>query len=405
MQWRLIKTLGFVIALVWSISISMCVTYLVMGPNIGWRVGLQSMGNALARPLPATWFGHFGPAGATSNVAAKVMKPSPGNQTQPAEVGSMLTAMVLNTTELALVGILVWWAIVASLRPLRVTSANLSGRRAFDLTAISVDELPDELKPLVQGFNALLGRLDTAMQAERQFIADAAHELRTPLAALHLQAEVALAAATMPDKDKALGKLLEVSLRTHRLAEQLLDRARLDAGLHSRAREPLDLHVVCRMIMDDFLMQASQRGTQLILEGASCPVHCDPDEIGILIRNLLDNAIRHGRAAGVVHLRCGLLRRGDARHPMLEIEDDGPGVDVADRDAIFTRFHRGSSPSSTGSGIGLSLVAGIAANHDAGIEVGFGPNYQGFRLRVMFPALAASVRPIQGAIDDSTSFS
>ncbi|AFC85699.1 signal transduction histidine kinase [Frateuria aurantia DSM 6220] len=380
MQWRLLSMLCCVIALAWCISLSMSVTYLIVGPDIGWRVELHAMGDALARHLPAAWFGSPGTA---RDAARPGLLPS---RTQPAEIGAMLTAMLLNTVELVVMGLLLWRAVVTALRPLRSTSESLSSRRAFDLSPVPVEALPTELQPLLQSFNAMLVRLDSAMQMERQFIADAAHELRTPLAALHLQAEVALAAGTLQGKDQALGKLIDVSLRTHRLAEQLLDTARLEAGLHRCGREPLDLLVVCRMIIDDFWIQAARRDCRLDLDGSACLLTCDPDEIGILIRNLVDNAIRHGHVGGRVRLRCGYLRRGDLLHPMLEIEDDGPGVAAEERQAIFTRFHRAGGASGRGSGIGLSLVAAIAENHEATIETGCGPGWKGFRLRVVFPS-------------------
>lgn len=374
MQWRLLVLLCGMIAAAWCTSISMGVTYLWQGPGVGWRLGLKAMVDALASHLPAAWFAHSG-AGAAA----------PG-QPQLAEIGSMLTAMLLNTLELLVMGLLSWRAVVTSLRPLRSISDSLRQRRAFDLTPVPVEPMPLELQPLLQSFNSVLSRLDDSMQMERKFIADAAHELRTPLAAMHLQAEVALAADTLQGKDQALGKLLEVSLRTHRLAEQLLDTARLDAGLHQSAREPLDLLTVCRLIMDDFWIQASRRDCSLSLDGSACLLVCDPDEIGILIRNLVDNAIRHGHAGGRVQLRCGYHPAAGALHPMLEIEDDGPGVPARDREAIFQRFQRSGHLSKGGSGIGLSLVAAIAQNHAARIETGCGRHGQGFRLRVVFPA-------------------
>jgi signal transduction histidine kinase len=210
------------------------------------------------------------------------------------------------------------------------------------------------------------------------------------LAALHVQTEVALRAETLGRKDEALRKLLDISHRTHRLAEQLLDLARLDTGLHSTGLLNVDLLELSGHVISEFSIQADSRGTRLLLAGSPCLVRCDVDEIGILIRNLVDNAIRHGRAGGTVEIRCGHVARGHARHPTLEVRDDGPGVPEEERAAIFTRFYRASGSVAQGSGIGLSLVAGIAELHDARIETGAGKDGRGFSIRILFPSEQAS---------------
>lgn len=380
----MLAALGLVIALAWGMSIAMYVSYLTEGPSNSWRSGLSSIGNTLASSLPESWARkHDGseprqPGERQESMGGKV-------QRVPPEVSSILTAIVLNTLELALVGLLMWLAVVASLRPLRSLSEDLGKRQAFDSEPLSVKKVPDELRPLILAFNALLARVDTAMRAERQFIADAAHELRTPLAALHVQAEVALRAQELKGKDDSLRKLLDISHRTHRLAEQLLDLARLDAGLHSAGLHATDLLELSRHVISEFSMQAKSRGTRLLLSGTSCLARCDVDEIGVLIRNLVDNAIRHGHDGGTVEVVCDYVMRDGARRPMLEVRDDGPGVAEDERVAIFTRFYRASGSVAPGSGIGLSLVAGIADLHGAAIETGRSTPSGGFCIRILFP--------------------
>ncbi|MBE1161404.1 sensor histidine kinase [Dyella acidiphila] len=383
LQWRMLAALGLVIALAWGISIAMFASYVTAGPSNAWRSGLYSLGNRLISALPDKWnVAQTAPAGSAEHPLAHA---SAASKTI-SEPASMLTAMFLNTIELAIVGVLMWWAVVTSLRPLRAMSEEIARRKAFDSEPLSAEKVPDELRPLILAFNALLARVDNAMRAERQFIADAAHELRTPLAALQMQGEVALRAATPERKNEALRKLLDVSQRTHRLADQLLDLARLDAGLHATGLDDVDLMALCRHVLDEFAVQAAAQDTRLQLSGAACLVRCDVDEMGILIRNLVDNALRHGRPSGVVEVRCGDTDREGRRHPMLEVADDGPGVPEAEREAIFTRFYRASAAATQGSGIGLSLVASIARLHDATIETGPGELGQGLRIRILFPA-------------------
>jgi signal transduction histidine kinase len=139
-------------------------------------------------------------------------------------------------------------------------------------------------------------------------------------------------------------------------------------------------------VVNEFAVRAAERGTRLSIDGTSCWVHCDVDEMGILIRNLIDNALRHGRADGTVEVSCGQLVRGDGIHPVLEVADDGPGVPEGEMAAIFERFYRAKGAVVRGSGIGLSLVARIADLHEAAIEAGVGADGTGLRVRVVFPA-------------------
>jgi signal transduction histidine kinase len=392
----MLGALLLVILVAWLISISMFMAYLHAGRANFWHSHLDSLGNHLVNVLPDSWKNEayerwqllqkegdkVAPAAAANDSARAQLDLVRRDSSNP---GGILTALVLNTIELAIVGLLMWWAAIASLRPLKELSAAIGKRKPFDSDLLPVRRLPTELRPLIVAFNALLKRVDDAMRVEHRFIEDAAHELRTPLAALHVQAEVALRAQTMSAKDDALRKLLDVSRRSHRLAEQLLDLARLDAGLHNSTIHPTDLRALAGYVVDECRMQAANRGVQLSLSGSSCYAKCDVDEMGILIRNLVDNAIRHGRENGAVEVHCGYTMRDHGRCPMLEVKDDGSGVPDEERDAIFARFYRAAGSGAQGSGIGLSLVAGIAELHNATIETGKGDDGHGFCVRVVFP--------------------
>jgi len=379
LQWRMLAALGLVIVLAWSISIAMFAAVLVSGRANFWHEHLDQLGQTLVGSLPD----NLKPEDAAARAAAPA---AAGYLARNGDPGGILTAMLLNTVELAIVGLLMWWAVVASLRPLKAMSAEIQRRKAFDATPLPTGRVPTELRPLIGAFNTLLGRVDDAMKAEHQFIADAAHELRTPLAALHVQADVALLATTLERKDEALRKLLDIAQRSHRLAEQLLDLARLDAGLHALSVQRIDLLELANHVVSEFAVRAADRGTRLSIDGTSCWVHCDVDEVGILIRNLVDNALRHGRADGTVEVTCSHLVRDDGMHPVLEVVDDGPGVPQSEREAIFERFYRAQGSVVRGSGIGLSLVARIAELHEASIEAGTGTGGVGLRVRVVFAA-------------------
>lgn len=368
LQWRMTIPFGGILIVVWAVTIWLIVSGLTHNHQDFLDQQMQGISDALLRLLPA--------------------KISAGADSERGLISfqSGLIALVLNTAQLLIVGMLMWGAVRVSLRPLRGLSSEISRRKVFDATPLPVESVPDEVRPLIVSFNALLVRVDKAVQSERQFIADAAHELRTPLSALHAYAEVARGARTLEEKDLALLRLLEVSRRSNRLAEQLLDHARLDAGLNPAGYGRVEIDTLARHVIGEFSVVAEAKGVQLRLKGSQCRVECDLDAIGTLIRNLVDNAIRHGRENGVVEVRCGYDCRGRKIHPFIEVGDDGPGVPAEERDAIFKRFYRLAGSESRGSGIGLALVAGIARLHDARIETGTDMEGMGFRVRVLFPA-------------------
>jgi signal transduction histidine kinase len=296
-----------------------------------------------------------------------------------------LRALGLSTLLLGLTGWFMSAAVRKSLAPIKAVANGVKDRQKFDLAPLPATGLPNEVRPLVESFNQLLHQLDEAVQAERRFIGDAAHELRTPLSALYGQAEVALRASTMAEKDAALVKLLAVAERSTRLSEQLLDLARLEAGTHAPLREPYGLDEIVVHIASEFDIAARKANRSIQLVSEPCAIQCDVDEIGILLRNLVDNALRYTSAGGHVRIACG---RTAGREPrvFLEVSDDGPGVPEEQRHAIFNRFHRVPGSGVRGSGIGLSLVAEIARLHDASIETSNGPGGRGFRVRIVFSA-------------------
>ncbi|QHJ00485.1 two-component sensor histidine kinase [Xylophilus rhododendri] len=287
---------------------------------------------------------------------------------------------------LLLAGGLMFRVVKRALRPVNAVGAELRARSEFDLRPLAPARLPQELAPLVDAFNHALARVDRAVQAERRLVDDAAHELRTPLAALQAQAQVALRAATLQDKDAALHKLLVIVERSSRLSEQMLDLARLDAGGAGFVPVPQSLGALVGHVVHEFEVTAQQSGRTLRAEVSDCEIACDVDGIGILLRNLIDNALRHAGPGGEVVVACARVVDAAAGSVRLSVLDDGPGVPPEERQEIFRRFHRVGGRSGKGAGIGLSLVAQIAALHQASIATGPGLHGRGFGVSVTFAA-------------------
>jgi signal transduction histidine kinase len=295
--------------------------------------------------------------------------------------GETLIALALMTAILLLVAALLVHALDRSLLPLAVIERALRRRDDFDLAPLPVDSLPVELRPLVTSFNHLLVQLDAAVTAERRFLGDAAHELRTPLSVLQAHVDVALHARTDSERDEALRMLQQGVRRSARMAEQLLDMARLDALSSSMRTAPLDLAQLVDHVMQEYSYHAQSLGCTLRSAAVPAPVEGNLDELAILLRNLVDNAVRFARDGGQVLVDCGTAPEG----AWLSVADDGPGVPEAEHVAIFQRFYRLPGNHGRGSGIGLSLVAAIARLHGARIDTGDGLAGRGFTVRVAFP--------------------
>ncbi|HVE52914.1 MAG TPA: ATP-binding protein [Ramlibacter sp.] len=295
---------------------------------------------------------------------------------------SVLQSLAFATVLMLVIGLVMWWAVRHSLASVGHLETALRTRSRLDLTPLPTTSLPTEVRPLVESFNAQLARVAQAMAAERRFIDDAAHELRTPLAALQAHAQNALAEPDPQEKDRKLVKLLASAHRSTRLSEQLLDLALLDGGRNRPRAARADLYTLAEHVVREFEVLAQRDGKSIRLLGETASIACDIDEIGILFRNLVDNALRHAASEGQVEVRCGTV----GGRAWAEVADDGAGVPQGEHEAIFQRFHRIGGSGTGGSGIGLSLVAGIAALHGAAIETGTGIGGRGFRVRVLFPA-------------------
>lgn len=286
----------------------------------------------------------------------------------------------------ALFVLTIWVVIGRSLRPLTALRQTLQARPPLDLTPLHASGLPSEFAPLVGAFNEQLDRVDHALQNERRFIADAAHELRTPLAVLSAHADLARRADSAEERDAALRRLSAGVQRAARLSEQLLDLARLDAEATSPALVPVEVAPLLVIVVRDFETLARERGQRISLRTEDGRVRGDVDQLGILLRNLVDNAVRYAGDGGRVAVSWQRETRDGREVMVLCVADDGPGVPTEDRERIFHRFYRANGGAERGSGIGLSLVARIARTHQATIDVGEGLDDRGLAVRVVFEA-------------------
>jgi len=250
-----------------------------------------------------------------------------------------------------------------------------------DLTALSTTGLPAEIAPLVDEFNGLLARLAAAWQALGNFTADAAHELRSPLAALRLQLQSLQRARADEDRELATHRLLAGVDRATRLVEQLLALARHDGTAGGQDFAPVDLAQLARRATRDAQADANVRHIRLEGPGdaAAVTVPGQADALTVLLRNLIDNALRHVPDGGTVRVTARMADGGAAE---LVVEDSGPGIPPEERQRVLDRFYRVPGAPGHGSGLGLAIVQAVARRHGAQARVDASPELGGARVRV-----------------------
>ena len=275
-----------------------------------------------------------------------------------------------------------WWLTALALRPLQRVAADVRRRDEQSLTPLPADGLPDEVAPLVVALNALLQRLGQSLDTQRAFVADAAHELRSPLTALKLQLQLLKRAGSEPERSAAAEALAAGIERAARLVEQLLALARSEPGAAAAALERLDLSELAREAVADTVPLALARGTQLELH-ADAPVLVDGDRaaLRVLVRNLADNAVRYAPRGARVELS---VSQPEGR-PKLQVDDSGPGIPPAERERVFDRFYRRSLGDESGSGLGLAIVRSVAQRHGAEVALEDSP-LGGLRVTLRFAA-------------------
>lgn len=287
---------------------------------------------------------------------------------------------------LVLLALVSWLLIGRVLKPLRRTAAAIAAKTPDDLAQVDAAGQPREVLPIVQALNGVLGRLDSALQAERRFTADAAHELRTPLAGLHMHVQLLQRQHPQPELAAPFQKLRQDIARVTALVDSLLTLARLDPLAHTQlALQPVPLAPLLERLVAAHATQAQERGIRLLLRRDLDVVRADPAMLEIALRNLVDNALRYCPAGSRVEIEAVPLAGGGR----IAVRDDGPGVDDASRRRLTERFFRVLGQGQAGSGLGLSIVKRIADLH--GIALGFGDGLDGRGLGVFldFPTNAA----------------
>jgi two-component system sensor histidine kinase TctE len=289
-------------------------------------------------------------------------------------VGEIVLAMLIPEVLLIIAALFMIRRIVrhglASIQPLR---EELVRRTHTDLSQLPLKNIPEEIYPIFTEVNELLARLSQSLDANRRFIADASHQLRTPIAALQAEAEMALRSS---DPGESLKRIVAATRRITHLAHQLLTLSRLEPQ-QNHSLKIVDLAELTRDAAERWMPLALARNIDLGFELSSAKVMGNPIWLEELANNLIDNAIRYTPCGGVVTVRCG--------DTSWEVEDSGPGIPQEEHERIFERFYRLDSTGVDGCGLGLSIVREIAHNHNASITIEKGPNLGGALIRVNFP--------------------
>jgi two-component system sensor histidine kinase TctE len=279
---------------------------------------------------------------------------------------------------LATIGI-VWFGVKRGLAPLARLSEEILARPASDLRPIDATKAPSEARPLVSALNELLARADESGRNQQRFLANAAHQLRTPIAGLQAHAELVLARELPAEVRADLERVREAAVRAGRLAHQLLALARAEpGGARAEARVTVDLKALVEGDVADWVHRAWSRDLDLGFELAEARVSGEPMLLREALANLVHNAIEYTPAGGHVTVRTGVrIGPGLAPRAFLEVEDDGPGIPAGERAKVTERFYRVPGTAGTGSGLGLSIVREIAATHGAELVIGEGQSNAG----------------------------
>ncbi|MBI3716906.1 MAG: sensor histidine kinase N-terminal domain-containing protein [Betaproteobacteria bacterium] len=283
--------------------------------------------------------------------------------------------------------ILIWLGLKTGLAPLERLRRQVAARALDDVRPLDVREAPTEVAALIEAFNELLQRIDRSNTAHKRFIANAAHQLRTPLAGIQTQTELALrqhADRTDDATRAALQRIAEGTAKSTHLITQLLMLARADADSNETLKfETVDLAAAVGTVIAEAYSRAAAKSIDLGLEAPTekIQVQAHPLLFAEMLANLVDNAIRYSEPGGRV-----TVRYAHPASPVIDVEDDGRGIPESERQLVFERFYRGGHSSESGTGIGLAIVKEIAQRHNADIEILTPSSGRGTLIRIRFPA-------------------
>lgn len=295
----------------------------------------------------------------------------------------IITLLLLEALLTCVAVTIVWFAVKKGLQPLKQMQDDLNGRQPMDLSPVLEPDAPVELKPLLTAVNGLLARAQDGATAKQSFLADVAHQLRTPLAGMKIHLEWLLQRYGSDNETAhTTGMLVSATERMIRQTNQLLALATAEPSQFTRARfEVVELDALVAEAVQHFVQQADSRRVDLGFELFHAEVTGDRFLLRDLVDNLIDNAIRYSPIEGTVTVRCWQ----DATHSILLVEDNGPGIAEAHRKAIFDRFYR-IDGATAGSGLGLAIVRDIVVDHGASISIETGPDGIGTHFKIEFPA-------------------
>ena len=302
--------------------------------------------------------------------------------------------MVPQFVTLPLAVLLVWLALVRGIKPLAQLEKRIRARKPDDMSPLDDAAVPEEVAPLVSSINDLLSRLKVSLTTQKRFLADAAHQLKTPLAGLRMQADMAQRETNADELKKSLKNIGRSSVRATHTVNQLLALARAESGGRSLPKQAVDLVAAANEVMADSVPRALEKQIDLGYEGPAAGepavvIEGNPTLLKELMRNLVDNAIAYTPEHGQVTLR--LLHDRFSGVLLLLVDDSGPGIPLSERELVFQPFYRTLGTNVDGSGLGLAIVLEIAKQHDAAITIDdLNP---GTRIVVRFASVVDSDHP------------
>ena len=301
---------------------------------------------------------------------------------EPAARFGFMSTLLWDFVQLDVTLVLVWVGIQLGLRPVKKLRDEIADRSALDLRPIVESSVPREIAPVVVTLNRLFGMLRTSVQSQQQFIANTAHQLRTPITGMQAQLDLLVAE---PAAQPIRGRLLTLQEGIRQLAHsanQLLTLARADPAANIAAKnQPVDLKAIVGEVAAKFFDRALQANIDLGVEATPVSIHADPSLLDDLLSNLVDNALKYTPAGGSVTASAG-VQNGKA---FIAVEDTGPGIPEAERQRVRHRFYRLPNSPGHGSGLGLAIVDEIAQLYGASLSIGTGTNGLGTRVLLLFP--------------------
>ncbi len=306
-------------------------------------------------------------------------------QQRQALIRGILANIVIPQLLLILIAVAaIWFALKQGLAPLERIREEVSSRKRDDLSELDGSQAPEEVRPLIDAVNNLLDRLQLTMQAQKRFVADAAHQLRTPIAGLKTQSELALRTSDPEQKQQALEHIHTSTEHAIRLVNQLMVLARNEPGGQGTENfVPLDINRLAQECTLGWIQTALEKNIDLGFDGAIAgeEVLGDATSLTEMLNNLIDNAIRYTQPGGHITVSVSATTHGT----VLSVEDNGPGIDPQHRERVFERFYRVLGTGQSGSGLGLAIVAEVAKRHHATLRLDAGSGGKGTLISVRFP--------------------